>query len=123
MASTSVRCLAPHAKHASGSAASTWPRAASSCATASCACAPFAETGCCQTCRRLRGCEEGVIKGLYQLQEYKSKAKAPEVQLMGSGTILREVEAAAEMLKNDFVIVLPRKKPREFHSFNGLAMK
>ena len=47
------------------------------------------------------GVEEGIIKGLYQLQAGKSKKKN-RVQLMGSGTILREVEAAADLLRNDF---------------------
>ncbi len=46
------------------------------------------------------GVEEGIIKGLYQLKSGgKHKLKA---QLLGSGTILREVEAAAELLENDW---------------------
>lgn len=46
------------------------------------------------------GSEEGIIKGLYQLKSGgKHKVKA---QLIGSGTILREVEAAAEMLEKDW---------------------
>lgn len=46
------------------------------------------------------GSEEGIIKGLYQLKSGgKHKVKA---QLLGSGTILREVEAAAEMLEKDW---------------------
>ena len=47
------------------------------------------------------GVEEGIIKGMYLLKEAKGKAKH-RVQLMGGGTILREVEAAAEILANDF---------------------
>ncbi|MGE0874681.1 MAG: pyruvate dehydrogenase (acetyl-transferring), homodimeric type [Burkholderiales bacterium] len=47
------------------------------------------------------GTEEGIIKGGYRLRASKSKAKA-RVQLMGSGTILREVLAAAEMLEKDW---------------------
>jgi pyruvate dehydrogenase E1 component len=47
------------------------------------------------------GAEEGIVKGLYLLQE-GAKGKGPRVQLMGSGTILREVIAAAELLKNDW---------------------
>ena len=46
------------------------------------------------------GCEEGIIKGLYQFSvggKHKQK-----VQLMGSGAILREVIAAAELLENDW---------------------
>ena len=40
------------------------------------------------------GIESGILKGMYLLAESKSKSKA-RVQLLGSGTILREVEAAA----------------------------
>jgi pyruvate dehydrogenase E1 component len=50
-----------------------------------------------------KGVEEGIIKGLYLLKESTSKAKL-KVQLMGSGTILREVEAAAELLKADWKV-------------------
>jgi pyruvate dehydrogenase E1 component len=46
------------------------------------------------------GVEQGIIKGLYP---FKKAAKA-QVQLLGAGAILREVEAAAEMLKADFGI-------------------
>src|SRR5438128_11948113 len=38
-----------------------------------------------------QGAEAGILKGMYLLRESKSKAKA-RVQLLGSGTILREVE-------------------------------
>ncbi|HEY3326823.1 MAG TPA: pyruvate dehydrogenase (acetyl-transferring), homodimeric type [Novimethylophilus sp.] len=47
-----------------------------------------------------KGAEEGIIKGLYSFK--KSKAKGPKVQLMGSGVILREVIAAAELLEKDW---------------------
>jgi pyruvate dehydrogenase E1 component len=47
-----------------------------------------------------KGVEEGIIKGLYSFS--KSKAKGPKVQLMGSGVILREVIAAAELLEKDW---------------------
>ena len=44
-----------------------------------------------------------IIKGMYLLKQAGcAKAKAPRVQLLGSGTILREVIAAAELLKNDW---------------------
>ena len=49
------------------------------------------------------GAEEGIVKGLYLLQE-GAKAKGPRVQLMGSGTILREVMAAADLLRDDFKV-------------------
>jgi pyruvate dehydrogenase E1 component len=48
-----------------------------------------------------QGVEEGILKGMYLLRESKSKAKQ-RVQLMGSGTILREVEAAAALLESDW---------------------
>jgi pyruvate dehydrogenase E1 component len=47
-----------------------------------------------------KGVEEGILKGMYLLQVGgQGKVRA---QLMGSGTILREVLAAAELLANDF---------------------
>jgi pyruvate dehydrogenase E1 component len=49
-----------------------------------------------------KGAEEGIIKGIYCLEE--GEEKGLKVQLMGSGTILREVIAAAELLKKDFKI-------------------
>jgi pyruvate dehydrogenase E1 component len=49
------------------------------------------------------GTEQDILKGLYLLQEGGKKA-GQRVQLMGSGTILREVIAAAELLKKDWGI-------------------
>jgi pyruvate dehydrogenase E1 component len=48
-----------------------------------------------------QGAEQGILKGMYLLKESKSKSKL-RVQLLGSGTILREVQAAAEMLEADW---------------------
>ena len=48
-----------------------------------------------------KGVEEGIIKGAYLFKKAGGK-KAPTVQLMGSGTILREVIAAADLLKDEF---------------------
>ncbi|AKH70325.1 pyruvate dehydrogenase E1 component, homodimeric type [Spongiibacter sp. IMCC21906] len=50
------------------------------------------------------GAETGIIKGLYCLKESTVKKPKLKVQLMGSGTILREVEAAAEILKSKFKV-------------------
>jgi pyruvate dehydrogenase E1 component len=50
-----------------------------------------------------KGAEQGIIKGMYKFSEGKAKAKA-KVQLLGSGTILREVIAAGELLEKDFGI-------------------
>ncbi|EPX77059.1 pyruvate dehydrogenase (acetyl-transferring), homodimeric type [Litoreibacter arenae] len=47
------------------------------------------------------GAEEGIIKGLYRLQETKKPGKK-HVNLMGSGTILVQAIEAAKMLKEDF---------------------
>ena len=54
-----------------------------------------------------KGAENGILKGMYLLRESPSTGsvlpkKAPRVQLLGSGAILREVEAAADLLQNDF---------------------
>jgi pyruvate dehydrogenase E1 component len=46
------------------------------------------------------GVEEGILKGMYLLRE--AEGDGPRVQLFGSGTILREVEAAAGLLREDF---------------------
>jgi pyruvate dehydrogenase E1 component len=47
------------------------------------------------------GQEEGILKGMYLLQE-GDKSATNRVQLMGSGTILRESVFAAELLQNDW---------------------
>jgi len=47
------------------------------------------------------GTEEGILKGMYLLQEGDAKA-TQRVQLIGCGTILRESIFAAELLKNDW---------------------
>jgi len=48
------------------------------------------------------GVEKGILKGMYLFREGKAKKNAPKVQLLGSGTILREVIAGAELLEKDF---------------------
>ncbi len=47
-----------------------------------------------------KGVEAGILKGMYPFSQ--SKAKGPKVQLLGSGVILREVIAAAELLEKDW---------------------
>jgi pyruvate dehydrogenase E1 component len=52
------------------------------------------------------GAEDGILKGLYLLRDGgPSKKNQPRVQLMGSGSILREVLAAADLLRDDFGVV------------------
>jgi pyruvate dehydrogenase E1 component len=48
------------------------------------------------------GAEEGILRGMYLLQEGRKRKGRPRVQLLGSGTILREVIAAAGLLDADF---------------------
>ena len=47
------------------------------------------------------GVQEGILKGMY-LYRNGAKAGRPTVQLLGSGTILREAIAAAELLEQDW---------------------
>jgi len=48
------------------------------------------------------GAREGILKGMYELRNAgKGEKDRPRVQLLGSGTILREVIGAAEMLKEE----------------------
>lgn len=59
-----------------------------------------------------KGVEEGIIKGMYLLEdggskEYKVQGKAASkdtVRLLGSGTILREVRAAAKILREEYKV-------------------
>ena len=46
------------------------------------------------------GAEEGILRGMHRVREIDGA----KVRLLGSGTILREVEAAAELLGQDFEI-------------------
>jgi pyruvate dehydrogenase E1 component len=46
------------------------------------------------------GSEEGILRGMHRLREIEGA----QVRLLGSGTILREVEAAAQLLGSDFNI-------------------
>ncbi len=48
------------------------------------------------------GAEEGIIKGIYKLDASKKKKPKLQVQLMGAGSILREVRAAAEVLREEY---------------------
>jgi pyruvate dehydrogenase E1 component len=50
------------------------------------------------------GVEEGILRGMYLLRD-GGKAKGAHVQLLGSGTILREVIAAADLLLNDYGVI------------------
>ncbi len=70
------------------------------------------------------GVTEGILKGIYLLQE-GDKTEAPRVQLLGSGAILREVLAAAELLKEDFGISADIWSTTSFNELrrDGLAVQ
>lgn len=66
-----------------------------------------------------KGAEEGIIRGIYKLGSADGDKKdAMRVRLIGSGTILREVMAAADMLRNDWKI---ESDIYSVTSFNELA--
>ncbi|MCE1244922.1 pyruvate dehydrogenase (acetyl-transferring), homodimeric type [Oryzomicrobium sp.] len=47
------------------------------------------------------GSQQDILKGMYQLKKGQA-SDAPRVQLLGAGSILREVMAAAELLRQDW---------------------
>ena len=48
--------------------------------------------------------EEGILRGMYHLRQSTVKKPMATAQLLGSGTILREVLAAAELLESDWQV-------------------
>jgi len=48
------------------------------------------------------GAAEGIVRGMYRLSTPPSDGRSAQVRLLGSGTILREVIAAAALLAEDF---------------------
>ncbi|MGQ0546175.1 MAG: pyruvate dehydrogenase (acetyl-transferring), homodimeric type [Betaproteobacteria bacterium] len=68
------------------------------------------------------GAEEGILKGMHLLRETRTKNKL-RVQLLGSGTILREVLAAAEMLESEWGVAADVWSATSFTELrrNGLA--
>jgi pyruvate dehydrogenase E1 component len=50
-----------------------------------------------------QGAEAGIIQGMYQLKRSTDRSEL-RVQLLGGGTILREVEAAAVILENNYQV-------------------
>ncbi|PIF04789.1 MAG: pyruvate dehydrogenase (acetyl-transferring), homodimeric type [Arcobacter sp.] len=50
-----------------------------------------------------QGVEEGILKGIYKLQDVKAKNDY-QVKLLGSGSILEQVRVASEILANDYDI-------------------
>ena len=50
-----------------------------------------------------KSCEEGILKGMYKIKEFNNYKKT-KIQLLGSGAILREMLAGAEILQNEYQI-------------------
>ena len=50
-----------------------------------------------------KSCEDGILKGMYKIKEF-NKYKKTKIQFLGSGTILREMIAGAEILQNEYQI-------------------
>ena len=48
------------------------------------------------------GAEEGILKGMHRIRPADVSEEGPRLQLLGSGTILREVEAAQEILADEW---------------------
>jgi pyruvate dehydrogenase E1 component len=51
------------------------------------------------------GAREGILRGMYPLREASRRSRKPVVQLLGSGTILQEVLAAADLLAADWGVL------------------
>ncbi|MGA4442668.1 transketolase-like TK C-terminal-containing protein, partial [Ectopseudomonas hydrolytica] len=70
------------------------------------------------------GIEQGIIKGMYLLEEDKKEA-AHHVQLLGSGTILREVREAAKILRDEYNIAADVWSVTSFNELrrDGLAVE
>ncbi|UJP08611.1 MAG: pyruvate dehydrogenase (acetyl-transferring), homodimeric type [Nitrosomonas sp.] len=50
------------------------------------------------------GAEKDILKGMYLFSETSASENEPRVQLLGTGTILREAIAAAEILEQDYAV-------------------
>ena len=72
------------------------------------------------------GSEAGILKGLYRISNVTdTSTKGHRVQLMGSGAILREVMAAADLLKNDFGVTADVWSATSFNELrrDGMAVE
>ena len=67
-----------------------------------------------------KGVEDGILKGMYKLRSpsKKSREKGKNIRLLGSGAILREVIAAADMLEDEYGVAT---EVWSVTSFNELA--
>ncbi|MEJ2522733.1 MAG: pyruvate dehydrogenase (acetyl-transferring), homodimeric type, partial [Gammaproteobacteria bacterium] len=68
------------------------------------------------------GAETGILKGLYEIRSGEGKDGQPRVQLLGSGTILREVLAAAVMLESEHGVAADVWSATSFNELRRDAM-
>jgi pyruvate dehydrogenase E1 component len=70
-----------------------------------------------------KGAEEGILRGMYRLKRVGKHKR--HVQLLGSGTILREAEAAAELLDKDWKVASDVWSVTSFEELrrNGLHLR
>lgn len=73
---------------------------------------------------KTKGIDEAIIRGMYLLDADKSKSKQ-RVQLLGAGSILREVEAAAEILRKEYKVAADVWSVPSFNELrrDGLAVE
>jgi pyruvate dehydrogenase E1 component len=64
------------------------------------------------------GCEEGIVRGMYLLHKNSQADSKLVVQLLGSGTILREVIAAADLLRDEFGVTADIWSVTSFNELN-----
>lgn len=71
-----------------------------------------------------KGVEEGILRGIYLLKAAPKKAKH-QVQLFGCGTILREVEKAAQILQDEYEVAAQVWSVTSFNELrkDGLAVE
>jgi pyruvate dehydrogenase E1 component len=72
-----------------------------------------------------KGVESGILKGMYCLQATRLKKPKLSVQLLGSGTILREIEKAAAILETEYKIAATVWSVTSFNELRreGLAIE
>ena len=70
-----------------------------------------------------KGCENGILKGMYLAKESKTNENKLKPQLMGSGAILREVLRARKMLEEDFGIASDVWSVTSFNSLSRDALE
>ena len=69
------------------------------------------------------GAEEGILRGMYRLRASTFADSVPRVQLLASGTILREATAAADLLEKDWGIAADAWSVTSFSQLRRDAME